>query len=37
MKKTYETPELDIVLINNEDVVTASTDREDNEGELDEF
>ena len=34
MKKTYEAPEFDIVLINDEDVITTS---DDNEGETDWF
>ena len=35
MKKAYETPEFDIVLIDEEDVITTSFEREEDEGEID--
>ena len=37
MKKVYEAPEFDIVLINDEDVVTTSYEKDPNEGEVDEW
>ena len=29
MKKTYETPEIEVILVKNEDILTGSNDLED--------